>query len=209
MKRATVWRQPSRFGPDLARSVVEVADAVVFLEQDGVEATGFVVGDSTIITAAHVVDEGRSVRVRFRDGEVRTAFVIAQDGPLDVAVLAVLDLPPSVRRVDWQSSSTPAPATPLWSWGFPLGDPFGPNTNVSVAGGLVSAIQTNSRGFTVIQTDAAATSGSSGGPVVTEDGRLVGIVISIITRRGVDVEGLNLAVDVATNRTRIAALLDN
>ena len=77
-----------------------------------------------------------------------------------------------------------------------------------MAGGLVAAHQRNFRDFAVLQTDAAVVPGSSGSMLITADGRLVGVVISYITSGGDDVEGLNLAVDVAANRDRIRALVE-
>ena len=128
--------------------------------------------------------------------------------PLDIAVLEVSGVPAGVTRLDWESAASPEPATPVWSWGFPLGDVFGSDTSVSVAGGLVAAHQRNFRDFPVLQTDAAVVPGSSGSMLITADGRLVGVVISYITSGGDDVEGLNLAVDVAANRNRIRALIE-
>ena len=202
------WPQPSKGTPLIARSVAEARAASVFLKQGGREGTGFLVGERRIITAAHVVQNGHTVQVHFPGGEERTALVVAADGPLDIAVLEVSSIPDGVARLDWETAASPEPATRVWSWGFPLGDVFGADTSVSVAGGLVAAHQRNFRDFAVLQTDAAVTRGSSGSPLITADGRLVGVIISYITSGGDDVEGLNLAIDVAANRDRIRALVE-
>ena len=208
LDEAAAWPQPSAGTPPVARSVAQARAAAVFLEQDGREGTGFLVGETRIITAAHVVQNSHTVQVHFPGGEERTALVVAADGPLDIAVLEVSGVPAGVTRLDWETAASPEPATPVWSWGFPLGDVFGSDTSVSVAGGLVAAHQRNFRDFAVLQTDAAVVPGSSGSMLVTADGRLVGVVISYITSGGDDVEGLNLAVDVAANRDRIRALVE-
>ncbi len=208
LDEAAAWPQPSKGTPRVARSVAEARAAAVFLEQGGREGTGFLVGETRIITAAHVVQNSHTVQVHFPGGEERTALVVAADGPLDIAVLEVSGVPAGTTRLDWETAASPEPATPVWSWGFPLGDVFGSDTSVSVAGGLVAAHQRNFRDFAVLQTDAAVVPGSSGSMLVTADGRLVGVVISYITSGGDDVEGLNLAVDVAANRDRIRALVE-
>ena len=208
LDEAAAWPQPSKGTPPVARSVAEARAAAVFLKQGGREGTGFLVGETRIITAAHVVQNGHTVQVHFPGGEERTALVVAADGPLDIAVLEVSGVPAGVTRLDWETAASPEPATPVWSWGFPLGDVFGSDTSVSVAGGLVAAHQRNFRDFAVLQTDAAVVPGSSGSPLITADGRLVGVIISYITSGGDDVEGLNLAVDVAANRDRIRALVE-
>ena len=206
--RPIAWPQPAAGTPPTALSVQEAGASAVFLRQDGREASGFVVGETQIVTAAHIVQNARTVRVHFPDGQERLGVVTAVDGPMDIAVVEVSGIPPNLTRLDWESASSLAPTTAVWSWGFPLGDVFGADTNASVSGGLVSAHQSNSRGFAVLQTDAAVTNGSSGAPLVTADGRLVGVVISFITSGGDDVEGLNLAIDVASNRDRFRALLE-
>ena len=208
LDEAAAWPQPSAGTPPVARSVAQARAAAVFLKQGGREGTGFLVGETRIITAAHVVQNGHTVQVHFPGGEERTALVVAADGPLDIAVLEVSGVPDGVTRLDWETAASPEPATPVWSWGFPLGDVFGSDTSVSVAGGLVAAHQRNFRDFAVLQTDAAVVPGSSGSPLITADGRLVGVIISYITSGGDDVEGLNLAVDVDANRDRIRALVE-
>ncbi len=208
LDEAAAWPQPSASTPPVARSVAEARSAAVFLKRGTREGTGFLVGETRIITAAHVVQNGHTVQVHFPGGEERTALVVAVDGPLDIAVVEVSGIPDGVARLDWETAASPEPATAVWSWGFPLGDVFGADTSVSVAGGLVAAHQRNFRDFPVLQTDAAVTRGTSGSPLITADGRLVGVIISFITSRGDDVEGLNLAVDVAANRDRIRALVE-
>ncbi len=202
------WPQPAASEPPIARNVAEVRAATVFLKQGAREATGFLIGENRIMTAAHGVQNERTVRVIFPGGEERTGLVVAVDGPMDIAVLEVAGIPDGLARLDWETAAGPEPLTAVWSWGFPLGDVFGEETRSSVAGGLVAAHQRNFRDFAVLQTDVAVTTGSSGSPLVTADGRLVGVIISYITSGGDDVEGLNLAIDVAANRDRLRALVE-
>ncbi|MDE2640383.1 MAG: trypsin-like peptidase domain-containing protein [Chloroflexota bacterium] len=202
------WPQPAVSAPPVARSVAEARAATVFLKQGTRESTGFLIGENRIMTAAHGVQNDRTVRVIFPGGEERTALVVAADGPMDIAVLEVSGIPDGVTRLDWETAASPEPMTDVWSWGFPLGDVFGAETSVSVAGGLVAAHQRNFRDFPVLQTDVSVVTGSSGSPLVTADGRVVGVIISFITSGGDDVEGLNLAVDIAANRDRIRAMVE-
>ena len=120
LDEAAAWPQPSAGTPPVARSVAQARAAAVFLKQGGREGTGFLVGETRIITAAHVVQNGHTVQVHFPGGEERTALVVAADGPLDIAVLEVSGVPAGVTRLDWETAASPEPATPVWSWGFPL-----------------------------------------------------------------------------------------
>ena len=205
--RDVVWAQDSPAAPALVLSAREAGAGMVLVDQGSRRGSGFVVSENLIVTAAHIVRGARIVSVRFTNGATAEAVVVAVDGPLDVALLAVPRLPAGVPRLDWQSARTPEPATPVWAWGFPLGDLFGETTQPTVSMGIVSALQINSRGFPVIQHDAATASGNSGGPLVTADGRVVGVEVSHFTSGGADVEGVNIAADLEANRARIEALL--
>src|SRR5205823_637255 len=70
----------------------------------------------------------------------------------------------------------------VYSFGFPLGDTLSPNrTNpaVTVGTGSVSSLREDGRGkLRQVQLDGEINPGNSGGPVVTADGRLVGVVVS-------------------------------
>ena len=205
--RDAVWRQPSIAAPPVAASAFAAGPAVVLVTHGSREGSGFIISEQLIVTAAHIVRGTRSVEVRFPSGATATAIVVATDAPLDLALLAVPRIPPALPRLDWQSAPAPDPTQLVWVWGYPLGDVFGESTQPTVSAGIVSALQDNRRGFPVLQTDAAVANGSSGGPIVDVEGRALAVVISFLTRRGEDVEGLNLGADLARNRDRLNALL--
>lgn len=71
---------------------------------------------------------------------------------------------------------------------------------VSVTSGLVSSLKADARGSPVIQTDAAASWGSSGGPAVNERGEVVGMLtfISLTPDESQAVQGFNFLVPVNT-----------
>jgi hypothetical protein len=206
--KPALWTQPPLVTRDRrrARSVEAAEAAIVFIDQGFGVATGFVVSDTQILTNAHVVGGAASVTVRFAGGEERRGAVIAVDGALDVAVIEVVDIPPGVLRLDWDTAPSPAPATAVWAWGFPGGAVFGEGTAATVTEGIVSAIQRDEE-FVFIQTDAALNPGNSGGPLITHGGRVVGINDFILLGRFGDVEGQNFAISVPAHRERIRALL--
>ena len=217
MNAAADWHQPATGPPDdftgglpLATTVQEAEAATVFISNGLGSGSGFVVSETQILTNQHVVGGARSVLVRFMNGEERQGLVTAIGGPLDVAVIEIGTLPEGVRRLDWETAETPAPATDVWVWGFPLGEflgaILGADVSATVTTGIVSAIQTLDvlgEAFSVVQTDADINPGNSGGPIITEDGRVIGI-----SDFGVTVgEGLNFGIDVAGHRDRIRGLL--
>ena len=67
-------------------------------------------------------------------------------------------------------------------------------TEASVTNGRVSGFNKDAKGQDVIQTDAAATHGSSGGPVVADDGTVIGIMTFISLQGSKQVSGFNFLI---------------
>ncbi|MFP4427210.1 MAG: S1C family serine protease [Spirochaetaceae bacterium] len=143
--------------------------------------TGVVIdAEGVVLTSLHVVLGAERIGVRFADGFETEAEIVSQDPSNDLAVLQVDVMPEGVP-----------PATVVSTDGLALGDeviavgnPFGIGPSVSY--GVVSGLDrryAGRNGETVfdnlIQFDAAANPGNSGGPLVNRDGELLGIVSSI------------------------------
>ena len=189
--------------PPLATTSPEVEQAIVIIETPGGSGSGFVISGTEILTNAHVVGGFRSVMVRFTGGAEVIGYVSAVDGALDVAVIRVPQMPETVRRLDWQTAPTPQLTDEILAWGFPGGEVFGDDTTATVTRGIVSAIRVDD-GFSNIQIGLMIAPGSSGGPIVLPDGRVVGI-----SDFGVffGEDSLNFAINVTAHRDRIRTLL--
>ncbi len=151
-------------------------DSVVLLVTGGAFCSGVVIDDAgTVATAYHCVTSGLRTRVRTRGDVEATGRTIAAAPSDDLALVSVPDLagkvPPLAIREDAVRRGEAV-------WG--LGHPYAPSADKSeamegmllwsVSKGIVSAV-----GPKLIQTDAALNPGNSGGPVVDEAGRVVGI----------------------------------
>lgn len=149
---------------------------------DGSLGTGFVYHSSKhIATALHVVDLGREVRVEFPSGKNLTADVVAVDDEHDLAILELsesTDAPPLVPRTSVSVGS------PIVAIGNPYGDlarfsnELEGLLNFSVSQGIVSA-----KSESYIQTDAVLSPGNSGGPMLTCDGKVVGVADKLLESR--------------------------
>jgi len=165
---------------DVAQVADYVAPSTVTVSADvrgGVSlGTGVIISaDGEIITNAHVVEDADEVRVRLAgESEPREVTVLAEDRGNDLALLrmsgsgfeaATFADPASVRLGD-----------DVMAIGFALGLDGEP----SVTLGIVSALDRSVAQGDVfldglIQTDAAISSGNSGGPLVNAAGEVVGI----------------------------------
>lgn len=152
--------------------------------------TGFLVDESTLVTAAHVIEGATKVAVDF-DGERVGASILGVEPTLDLAVLR-LSRPVSGRHVFTLASADPQPGTHIAVIGYPLGEPK--SLTEGTISGLDRTISTESGTyFGLLQTDAAINPGNSGGPLLDSRGRVVGLADAI--RR--DAQGIGFAVAVS------------
>ncbi|MFF3439819.1 S1C family serine protease [Streptosporangium sp. NPDC002721] len=168
--------------PDVFR---RVGPSVVVIQAGKSLGTGVIAAeDGTILTAYHVVEDtsnkggsdknAANVTVTFADG-TRTKAVVASSNPkLDVATLKPAKLPEIVVPATLGGAATVG--APVVAIGNPLGLTY------SVSTGVVSGLNRTSKEGALnglIQFDASANPGSSGGPLLDARGLVIGIVVSI------------------------------
>jgi Do/DeqQ family serine protease len=136
-----------------------------------VDRTGY------ILTNNHVIENAQDITVRLSDSRKLPATLVGRDPKTDLAVLKV-------------DASGPLPAAELGDserlrvgqWVVAIGNPFGLDRTVTV--GIVSATARTRVGVTTyenfIQTDASINPGNSGGPLLSLDGRVIGINTAIV-----------------------------
>jgi serine protease DegQ len=144
--------------------------------------TGVVIVDKGIIlTNLHVVVGAQRIKVRFFDGMEAEATVIGMRPEHDLAVLQAKAVPDDLVAATLRSTADLQIGDQVVAVGFPFG--IGPSATSGVVSGLRREYQSpeGKRILTnLIQFDAAANPGNSGGPLVTADGEVVGIVTGIL-----------------------------
>jgi len=144
--------------------------------------TGVVIVDKGIIlTNLHVVAGGDRLGVIFADGTESEATVVGVQPENDLAVIQAKTVPDDLVPATLRGTADLAPGDEVIAVGFPFG--IGP----TITSGVVSGLRRVHRSrdgthdmVNLIQFDAAANPGSSGGPLVTADGAVVGIVTAIL-----------------------------
>ncbi|HSP27927.1 MAG TPA: trypsin-like peptidase domain-containing protein [Ilumatobacteraceae bacterium] len=169
---------------DVAQVIDHMAASVVTISADidgefgrgQSTGTGVIVSsDGEILTNAHVVEGASEIRVRLvGETEPREATLLASDPGNDLALLrmsgddfdaAVFADPDSVRIGD-----------EVLAIGFALGLDGDPSVTLGIVSALDRTIGTDGAFLDgLIQTDAAISSGNSGGPLVNARGEVVGI----------------------------------
>ena len=144
--------------------------------------TGVVIVDKGIIlTNLHVVAGGDRLGVVFADGTESEATVLGVQPENDLAVIQAKTLPDDLVPATLRGTGDLAPGDDVVAVGFPFG--IGPTATSGIVSGLrrVHRSRDGTRDIVnLIQFDAAANPGSSGGPLVTADGEVVGIVTAIL-----------------------------
>ncbi|MFD1709031.1 trypsin-like serine protease [Ottowia sp. GY511] len=144
--------------------------------------TGVVIIDNgTILTNLHVVQGAENITVTFADGLESPAGIVNIQPENDLAVLRAQKLPDDLQAATMRSTSDLVPGDEVVAIGFPFG--IGPSVSAGVVSGLKRAFRSPEGGqqmSNLIQFDAAANPGNSGGPLVTMDGQVVGIVTAIL-----------------------------
>ena len=149
-----------------------VGPAVVGLGRGWGRGSGVVIGDGAVLTTAHNL-RGDQVTVVFADGRRETGTVAGVDADGDVAVVSVDT--GDAEPLEWGDPGELGPGSAVLA----LANPGGRGLRTTL--GLVSSIGSSLRGPRgrrirgTIEHTAPLPRGSSGGPLVDADGRLLGL----------------------------------
>ncbi|MEV6342317.1 trypsin-like peptidase domain-containing protein [Actinoplanes sp. NPDC051851] len=133
--------------------------------------------DGTIMTANHVIDGAETIKVTYTDGTTASAEVATQDPEQDIATITPAKLPETLVP------ATLGGGVEVGDEVVALGNPLG--LTMTTTDGVVSGLE---RSLTrekqdditgLIQFDAAVNPGSSGGPLINDQGQVVGIVVAL------------------------------
>jgi S1-C subfamily serine protease len=192
--------------PDAAAAHQVIQPSLVYITTERASAAGRELGTGagviinatgTVLTALHVVSGATKITARFADGTEASSRIADQQPASDIAVLRVDRLPEVV--VPAVLGGGARVGDPVFAVGHPLG------LADSLSAGVVSALGRSVRvdaGGTLndlIQFDAAANPGNSGGPLLNRGGQVIGIVTGLAnpSKQGFFV-GIGFAVPIGT-----------
>jgi len=138
--------------------------------------TGFKVESRDfLITNYHVIKGSKTVAVEDHHQNRYLAKVAMVNPEVDLAFLHVEDLKATKGTIKLEEDNQVSNLQTIFINGFPFGMPF------TVTEGIVSSPNQPMKGRNFIQTDAAVNPGNSGGPMLNENGVLVGVTTSKFT----------------------------
>jgi serine protease Do len=159
----------------------------------GLGSGALISADGKVLTAAHVVQTTDEIRIRFHNGEIAAATVLASDPAADVALLQLAHVPAGVPVARLGDSDQAEVGDEI----FIVGAPAGMSPTLTV--GHISARRHPNTMFgdmsraELFQTDAAINQGNSGGPMFNMAGEVISVVSHIMSRSG-GFEGLGFVV---------------
>ncbi|HEX7054475.1 MAG TPA: trypsin-like peptidase domain-containing protein [Burkholderiales bacterium] len=151
-------------------------------EDEPARGTGVIMVETGIIlTNLHVVAGAKRIHVTFADGLVSEAELVGVRPEHDLAVLQAKQLPDDIVPATMRSTAGLRPGDDVVAIGYPFG--IGPSASAGVISGLRrDYVSPEGKRLlsNLIQFDAAVNPGNSGGPLVTPEGEVIGIVTGLL-----------------------------
>ena len=163
------------------------------------QGSGFLVEGARIVSCYHVFKGAAQATVTFSGGQTaEVAGILGEDPPHDIAVALLKSVPTGIPSLELTEIEIPKLGTDVLAIGYPLG------LACTVSKGIITSLPTGAdynrsvsikmcpEGMRLIQTDASVSHGSSGGPLVTMEGKVIAIIALC------QPEGVNLAFGIPT-----------
>ena len=149
-------------------------------QSQGSRGSGFIVDPAGfILTAQHVVDKAKEIEIRLADSQRVPARVVAADSQIDVAILKI-QTERELPTLPFGDSASIRVGDLALVFGYPFGRESSMNLGIISRSGRSYP---DSASYELIQTDAGAYPGGSGGPLLNSKGHVIGM-ITMASERG-------------------------
>ena len=204
-----IWLSAGRMSlADVSRATVALGkQATAYVETESGSGSAFcIASNGYFVTNAHVVGASSTVKIVLNAGEktqrVMIARVIRSDRTRDLAILKTGE-PVPVPVLTLGDVSGLYETEPLATFGFPFGTDLAEGKEqypvMTISTGKITALRREKGDLQDIQFDASVNPGNSGGPVLDESGRVIGIV-----EAGIPGAALNFAIPVEKLRAMLS-----
>lgn len=194
--RTTITQTGYGYGMGGGQVVGQAAGSGVILSSDG-----------EVLTNAHVIEGASTIQVKLTDGSTYRATVEGRDTSSDLAVLK-LQGASGLPTVTLGDSSQLQVGDDVVAIGNALALKGGPTVTRGIVSALDRSITDDSGRLTnLIQTDAAISSGNSGGPLVNAQGEVVGINTAVAaSNQNQQASNVGFAISINSVKSQLAGL---
>lgn len=147
--------------------------------------TGFAFSaDGKILTNHHVIENASSIQITINDNTYRVERILSYNAAIDLAVLKI-----NAENIPYleMSDKTVRTGDTVYTFGSPKG------LTATFSRGIVTYSDRVLEGIHYIQHDAAISKGNSGGPLIDEYGKVVGVNTMTVS----DAQNLNFAITIS------------
>ncbi len=182
----------SMFGRQSQTTTAEASGSGIIISDDGYILTNNHIVATSSSESYYEVSEATKITVTlFNDETEYEAKIIGTDEQTDLAVIKIEKS--GLSKAEFADSDN----IKVGEFAMAVGNPLGMQSSITC--GVISAVNrevTDSDGkkFTLIQTDAAINSGNSGGALVNNEGKVIGI--NTLKLSGTGIEGMGFAIPI-------------
>jgi len=154
--------------------------AVVTIENEDGFGSGVIISpDGFVITNYHVIEKEKDISIRIKQDKKVSAIVIRVNKDYDLALLKITG--DDFKTLPFGNSDSAEIGDEIFAVGTPLNKSLGQ----TITKGIISGFR-EYNGVNLIQTDVSINWGNSGGPVINQNGRIVGIATMKVSGKGVE-----------------------
>ena len=155
----------------------------------------FISKDGHLITNFHVIDSCDLNKVHLKGSQL-TPDILAVDKINDLAILKINQNAEDFMTISNQDVSLLEEVVVA---GYPLGKDI--SSSIKIHKGVVTSLSGAGDNFSNFQTDASINQGNSGGPIINQNGNVVGVAVATWVEEGV--QGVHFGIKSSTLRTFI------
>lgn len=189
------------------KAIPSVVSITAASNYSGTTGSGVVLTtDGYVVTNYHVISGAVEISVTLYDNRTLKADVVGTDELTDLAVLRVAA--DDLTAAEFGDSTILQVGDTVAA----IGDPMGPELRGTLTDGIISAInrdiKVGGRTMSVLQTNAALNDGNSGGPLLNNQGQVIGINTMKLAGTDNEVEGIGFAIPSSVVESVVNEILD-
>lgn len=198
LKKYSISKNTTEKFDSYGKMIKAVNPSVVTLKGSKGHGSGFVISeDGYILTNYHVVKNNNDIKAQFQMGFELPVEILNYSEESDLVLL-------KVAGSGFKALSLSDSQTELGDDVITIGTPNSTDLSNTVTKGIISGKRDNDNGIELIQTDVSVSPGNSGGPLIDNNGLVIGIISQKLIGMGTDGIAFAIPIEFALNKLNIS-----